>query len=340
MGNMRILIVQTSYLGDTILSTPVIAGIHRLYPLAELWMMTTPAATGLVHRDPLLKGVIAFDKRKQTAGLAGLLRMGQNLRKMRFDRAYALQRSYRTALTLLASGIPHRTGFRNAKLPLIYHTRQTRRPSDHDVLRNLSILTGEAPIAEFDTRLRLYPPPRADLGPDAKHVLAQDKPLALLVPGSAWPTKMWYWEHYRTVAAHFINQGYTVALLGGPADRQVNQRVAEDLDVVDLAGKTTIGEAMAIVQKAHIMICNDSMALHLASAFGIPCVTIFCATCPSFGFGPWRNPKAVVVEKKGLVCKPCARHGGKTCPTGTRACMETLLPEEILAAADKVLSSS
>ena len=120
---MRILIVQTSYLGDTILSTPVIAGVHQLYPQAQLWMMTTPAATGLVARDPLLKGVIAFDKRKQAAGLTGLVRMGQYLREMRFDRIYALQRSYRTALTLLASGIPHRTGFRNAKLPFIYHTK-------------------------------------------------------------------------------------------------------------------------------------------------------------------------------------------------------------------------
>lgn len=337
---MRILIVQTSYLGDTILSTPVIAGVHRLHPRAQLWMMTTPAANGLVARDPLLTGVIAFDKRQEAAGLAGLLRMGQNLRKMRFDRAYALQRSYRTALTLLVSGIPHRTGFRNAKLSYTYHSRQTRRPSDHDVLRNLSILTGEASVAEFDTRLRLYPPPRADLGPDAKHLLAQNKPLALLVPGSAWPTKMWYWEHYRAVASHFIHQGYTVALLGGPADRPVNRRVADDLDVVDLAGQTTIDEAMAIVQNARIMICNDSMALHLASAFGTPCVAIFCATCPSFGFGPWRNPRAVVVEQKGLSCKPCARHGGKTCPTGTRACMEALLPEEIVAAANKVLSSS
>ena len=204
---MRILIVQTSYLGDTILSTPVIAGVHQLYPAAQIWMMTTPAATVLVERDPLLKGVIAFDKRKEAAGLSGLIRMGQNLRKMGFDRVYALQRSYRTALTLLASGIPHRTGFQNAKFPFIYHTRQTRRASDHDVLRNLSILTGEAPITDFDTRLRLYPPPRDTLGPTAIQLLTQNKPLALLVPGSAWPTKMWHWEHYRTVAVHFLDQG-------------------------------------------------------------------------------------------------------------------------------------
>jgi len=334
---MRILIIQTSYLGDTILSTPVIAALHELYPSARMWMMTTPAGTKLVERDPLLEGVIAFDKRGRAAGLSGLLRVGHDLRKMGFERVYALQRSYRTALMLLASGIPHRTGFANAKLPFVFKTRPTRRPEDHDVLRNLSLLAGEAPLEEFDTRLRLYPPAYADLGPATQRLLDQTAPIALLVPGSAWPTKMWAWRHYRTVADHFRNRGYSVALLGGADDREINRKVADGLGVCDLAGQTSVAEAMAIVQRARIMVCNDSMALHMASAFQIPCVAVFCATCPSFGFGPWQNPNAIVVEKKGLACKPCARHGGKTCPTGTHACMQALLPAEILAAADKVL---
>ena len=334
---MRILIVQTSYLGDTILSTPVIAGIHQLHPSAEIWMMTTPFATGLVARDPLLAGVIPFDKRGQAAGLSGLARMGMALRKMKFERVYAIQRSYRTAFTLMAGNIPHRTGFRNAKLSFIFHSKQTRQPSDHDVLRNLSLLSGEAPLETFNTRLRLFPPSLEDLGPDARQLLAQENPIALLVPGSAWPTKMWYWKHYRTVASHFIAQGFTVALLGGPGDRRINQQVSGNLTVLDLAGRTSVADAMALVQHARIMICNDSMALHMASAFRIPCVAIFCATSPSFGFGPWQNPQAIVVETKDLPCKPCTRHGGKTCPAGTRACMDLLLPDEIIAAAEQVL---
>lgn len=336
---MRILIVQTSYLGDTILSTPVIAGVHRLYPEARLWMMTTPAAAGLVERDPLLAGVIPFDKRRQAAGLGGLVGMGLRLRGMGFDRVYALQRSHRTALTLLASGIPRRTGFRNAKLSFVYHHRMPRRPADHDVLRNLSILSGEAPLSTFDTRLRLYPPPPEALGPDAGRLLKTARPMALLVPGSAQATKMWSWRHYRTVAAHFLDEGYTVALLGGPGDREVNRRVADGLAIADLAGRTTVAEAMTVVQHARLVVCNDSMALHLASAFGVPCVAVFCATCPSFGFGPWRNPRAVVVEKQGLDCKPCSRHGGRACPTGTRACMDDLPPADIIASAEKVLAA-
>jgi heptosyltransferase-2 len=192
----------------------------------------------------------------------------------------------------------------------------------------------------FDARLRLYPPAKEELGPAAQRLLTQGKPVALLVPGSAWPTKMWSWKHYHTVADHFLRRGFTVGLLGGPGDRHVNRKVADGLDVIDLAGMTSVAEAMAIVQEARIMVCNDSMALHMASAFHIPCVAVFCATCPSFGFGPWQNPGAIVVEKEGLSCKPCARHGGKTCPEGTNACMENLLPENIIMAADKVMNAS
>ena len=97
---MRILLVQTSFLGDTVLSTPVIAGIKQLHPQAELWMLTTPAGRELVKNDALLAGVLAYDKRGEDAGVAGLMRLAAKLRTMSFDRVYALQRSARTSLLL------------------------------------------------------------------------------------------------------------------------------------------------------------------------------------------------------------------------------------------------
>ncbi|NDC37598.1 MAG: hypothetical protein EBZ48_06050, partial [Proteobacteria bacterium] len=95
---MRILLVQTSFLGDVILSTPVLAALRQEFPAAELWMMTTPAAKSLVERDPLLSGVITFDKNGSERTVAALWRKAAELRRMRFDIAYALQRSARTAM--------------------------------------------------------------------------------------------------------------------------------------------------------------------------------------------------------------------------------------------------
>jgi heptosyltransferase-2 len=73
------------------------------------------------------------------------------------------------------------------------------------------------------------------------------------------------------------------------------------------------------------------MALHMASAFRIPTVAVFCATAPEFGFGPWENPESVVVQDATLPCKPCGRHGSNRCPNGTEACM-TIDANEVINA--------
>ncbi len=336
----RILLVQTSYLGDTILSTPLIAALHQLHPGSELWMMTTPAAADLVRSDPLVHRVIVFDKRVRDRGLAGLLRMSRQLRTLDFERSYALQRSYRTALMLGLSGIRHRTGFRKAKWSFLYHTRQPRDPDQHDVHRNLALLAGEAPVGTFTTDLRLFPPSIDRIDPDLAVHLRHAVPYIILVPGSAWETKRWHWQHFRTVAERLLDHGRRVILIGGAEDRAINRRVARGRPIIDLTARTSVAEAMTIVQHAGGIVCNDSMALHLASAFHKPCVAVFCATSPAFGFGPWQNPNAVVVEVDGLPCRPCARHGGRHCPTGTSDCMTAPPPETVLDALQSVMDLS
>ncbi len=331
---MKILIVQTSFLGDTILSTPVIAGVKKIYTDAELWMMTTPLSAQLVSRDPLLTGVIPHDKRGKDAGLKGLFTMAGRIRAMEFDLVYALHRSYRTSALLWLSRIPMRIGFREAGFYFLYHQTFPRNPGNHDVLRNLSILKGWGEPSRFATDMRLFAPSLSQLGAAARTLLP-DAPYAVLVPGSAWETKRWHVEGFRRTVRYLGGRGYHVVLLGGPEDAAINRRVADGLDVIDLAGKTSISDAMTIVEHAKLVVCNDSMSLHMASAFKIPTVAVFCATSLALGFGPWKN-NARVVEKK-LDCKPCGRHGGRRCPNGTEACMKEVAFTEVVSAIDTVL---
>jgi len=93
---------------------------------------------------------------------------------------------------------------------------------------------------------------------------------------------------------------------------------------------------MTVTKNSHLLVCNDSMALHMGSALKTPTVVIFCATSPSFGFGPWKNPKAIIVEEHSLACKPCRRHGSMTCPESTNACM-MLSSEPVIDACFKLL---
>jgi heptosyltransferase-2 len=333
---MKILIVQTSFLGDTILSTPVVAGIRQIYPEAELWMMTTPLSTQLVSRDPLLTGVIAYDKRGEDAGLKGLVAMAERIRSMDFDLVYALHRSYRTSVLLWLAKIPMRIGFRKAGFPFLYHQTFDRNPKDHDVIRNLSILKGWDEPSSFETDMRLYAPSAQELS-DALRALLPDAPYAVLVPGSAWETKRWHAEGFRKTAVFLKDRGFRVVLLGGPEDAVTNHQVADGLDVIDLAGKTSISDAMYVVSQAKLVVCNDSMSLHMASAFKIPTVAVFCATSPALGYGPWKN-NARVVEKQ-LACKPCGRHGGRRCPNGTEACMKDVDFDEVVSAINAVLET-
>lgn len=333
---MRILLAQTSFLGDTILSTPVISAIKTLYPQAELWMMTTPLSSELVRRDPLLSGVITHDKRNQDSGLAGLVRFSQRLKAMQFDRVYSLHRSHRTSLLLWLANIPLRIGCADAKLPFFYHHLRERDFQHHDVVRNLSILKGEMALDSNTAEMRLFPPPSHEINPEIIERLPSSFNYAVLVPGSVWNTKMWHWEGFRAVARFLLASGIQVILLGSKSDNKVCTKVSQGLDIINLAGRTTISEAMFVVKNARLMVCNDSMSLHMASAMKIPTVVVFCATSPDFGYGPWNN-RAIIVEKKDLECKPCRTHGSPKCPNGTEACMRDLPADQVVRAVHELM---
>ena len=334
---MKILLVQTSFLGDTILSTPVISAIKSLYPEAELWMMTTPLSADLVKRDPLLKGVIPLDKRKSDSGLIGMLSMSRRLKSMAFDRAYSLHRSYRTSLLLWLARIPMRIGCADAKGRFLYHRIKKRNFEQHDVIRNMSILEGEVDLDPETMQMRLFAPEWQEMDIRLRQILPTPGSYAVMAPGSAWRTKMWHWQGFRAVADHLLERNIKVVLLGALSDQAVCAKVAKDLPVIDLSGKTRIAEAMTIVQNARLMVCNDSMSLHMASAMHIPTVVVFCATSPSFGYGPWKN-RAIVIEQKNLDCKPCRRHGSVKCPNGTEACMRGPSPQLVIEAIHALLN--
>lgn len=334
---MKILIVQTSFLGDTILSTPVIAAVKRRHPHAELWMMTTPLSRHLVVNDPRLNGVIPFDKRGTAKGFKGLLAMATTVRAMNFDRVYSLHRSLRTSAMLALARIPERFGFSKAKGAFFYHHTFSRDPGVHDVLRNLAILGDDTQISESDTEMRLFPPPDETVSHEIKTSIPPG-PFALIVPGSAWKTKMWDSQGYQTVAEALMNRGIPVVVAGGPDEAAACRQVATGNTAINMAGKTGIPEMIWIAKRASVIICNDSMALHLASALKIPNVAIFCSTTPSFGFGPWKN-RAIVVEKE-LSCRPCGRHGKRECPKHSEACMKKISPEEVLTAVESLIGEN
>ncbi|SMC44773.1 heptosyltransferase-2 [Desulfocicer vacuolatum DSM 3385] len=334
---MKILLVQLSYLGDMILSTPVISGLKKIYPKATLTVMTTPLAAPLVENDPLVHDIIVFDKRGSEKNLSGILKKANQLRQAGFDRVYSLHRSPRTAILLFVAGIPVRTGFKDAKLHFLYTDQRQKKIEGHSAIRNLSLLFNELPEAELNQELRLFAPRQEHLLKKAKINFPSADDFIIMAPGSAWKTKQWHWQGYSSVGHYFAQQGKTIVLVGGPADTSVCAKINDQGDFLDLSGKISLSNTLYLMEKTKLLICNDSMALHMASAFKIPTVAVFCATSPEFGFGPWQNPDAMVVEDATLECKPCRRHGSNQCPNGTEACMK-ISARQVIDACKKVLT--
>lgn len=333
---MKVLLVQTSFLGDTILSTPLIAALKNKHPQAELWMLTTRESRALVEHDPLVAGVLVFDKRGTDRGIGGLRRKARELRGHDFAVAYSLHRSYRTALLLRLSGIPERIGFNLLRLAAFYTRRVERPAGGHEVERNLALLGADATGGD----LRLTPAPLDQLPSERRELLESLVGCAVLAPGSVWETKRWSWREYRRVVSQLSTRGYRVVLVGAPAERAICDSVGEGLAALNLAGKLSLGELLNLVQRAGLVICNDSMVLHLASAFQVPTIAVFCATSPDYGFGPWRNSRALVVGRDDLSCRPCRRHGSRACPNGTRACMDALPAEFVMRAIEQLSRNS
>ncbi len=333
---MNILLVQLSFLGDMILSTPVIAGIKKIHPTASLSVLTTPLAAALIENDPLVDTVLTFDKRGRDKSISGMMAKASLLSTYGFDRVYSLHRSYRTSMLLALSNIPERIGFKDAHLSFLYTARRTKKTADHAVIRNLSLLFEELPERALETPLRLFSPHFDALSRDAKALIPKTEDMIVLAPGSAWKTKQWHWQGYASVAQYFCKLGKTVVLMGGPDDRAVCQKINAQSDTLDFSGRLTLSDTLYLMKQSRLLICNDSMALHMASAFRIPTVAVFCATSPAFGFGPWQNPYAVVVQDDTLGCKPCRRHGSNRCPKGTEACM-TIDAESVIHACTTLL---
>lgn len=318
--NLKILVIQTAFLGDVILSSPVISNLKTIYPQSEIYTLTTPLAAQFFKFDPRVKEALVFKKRDEHSGIFGLLKLVEELRKIDFDKIFSLHRSIRTSLLVSKLGVKDTVGFQDAWGSFLYKKRVKKAEAPHAVLRYLSILELQNPNIE----LELYPDPNYKV-PEGDYIC--------LFPGSEWYTKRW--QGYREAAEILISKGKKVVVLGSPQEKAHNKALMNSLPVLDLTGETSIPQTMTIVSKARGVICNDSMALHIASAFKIPRISVFCATSPKFGFGPW-GERGAVIEDIYLPCKPCRRHGSRRCPTGSNLCMTRVSPKEVVLRLDEL----
>lgn len=343
------LVIQTAFLGDMVLTTPLLTELAGRGPVD---VVATPAGAGLLARHPAVRELIVYDKRGADSGAAGLVRLAGRLRARRYDAAYLAQGSTRSAALALLAGIPRRVGFGGSAGRWLYTDRVPYREDRHHAERlwRLAAPAGVGPT-EAELRPSLHP------GPDELTAVAAlvdgatapgcapetgQRPLIALAPGSVWGTKRW--PYYPALAAALASRA-RIAIIGGGGDAALAAEIAGAVSevpgsrpVVDAAGRLSLLASAALIARASVLVTNDSAPLHLASAMGTATVAIFGPTVPEFGFGPLA-PHSITLGHDTLPCRPCDRHGPQRCPLGHWRCMRELDTARVAAAVEHLLAT-
>jgi len=318
------LLIQTAFLGDVVLTTPLLAVLAERH--GPLDVVTTPAAAPLLETHPAVASVIRYDKRAADRGLVGVVRLARRLRGRGYERVYLPHRSWRSAALALLSGAPERVGFAGGPAAACYTRRVPRPATGHEVERLLALAGGSGTGAP-PVRIELTADDRAAADAWLRERRIGDGFVAL-APGSIWGTKRW--PGYAELAAAL---DAPVVVVGGREDAPLAQAVAAAAAGRghSAAGALGLRVSAALIARAAVLVTNDSAPLHLATATGTPVVAIFGPTVPAFGFGP-RGARDRVVEHAALECRPCSAHGPQVCPLAHHRCMKELSVESVAAA--------
>ena len=343
------LVIQTSFLGDMVLTTPLLAELSAHGPVD---VVATPASAPLLANNPHVRDVIVYDKRGAMAGLGGLRRAAEIVRRRRTagggsaprgaGAAYLAQGSVRSAALAVLGGVPERVGFASSAGSVLYTRRVPYREDLHHTERlwQLAMRTITDRPDRTTLRPRLYP--GAAEVDEVDRLLREaghsGEPIIAVAPGSVWATKRW--PYYTELSARLALHG-RIALVGGAADAEHAAPIREALTgdrVIDAIGRLSLLASAELIGRAALLVTNDSAPQHLASAMNTPTVAIFGPTAPAFGYGPLATTH-VVAEHHALPCRPCDRHGPVRCPLGHWRCMRDIPAERVEALAMDLVSS-
>jgi heptosyltransferase-2 len=340
-----VVVIQTAFIGDVVLTLPLIQAIRALYPESSVDVVVTPQSRELFENHPDVREAIGFDKNGADRGLRGLRRIASVLRSRSYDAALVPHRSLRSALLTLLAGVPVRIGFNRSAGRMFLTATEIYRKNQHEIDRNLSLLGKLTHVPLRRELPRLYP---SDA--DKKRVerllieleIGRPGRMIAMAPGTVWNTKRWLKERFASLAVKFDDEGYDVVLLGGEGDFGLCTEIhalSGSSHVHSVAGMLSLLQSAELIRRCALLVCNDSAPMHLAAGVGTPVVALFGATVPAFGFGP-PGPFDRVVETEGLKCRPCSIHGGDKCPIKTFDCMVDVSYERVFRTAMETIARS
>lgn len=328
---MNYLIIGPAWIGDMVMAQSLYQVLKQQTPDAVIDVLAPAWALPLLQYMPEVHHAIEAPLRHGELGLKVRYALGKVLRDKDYDRAIILPRSYKSALIPWFAKIPHRTGWigeqRWGVVNDIRRLNKTRYPRVIDRYVALGLAEGDA-LPESLPLPRLEVPKNAVLATQKKFALeGKTKPVVALCPGAEYGrSKRWPARHFASLSTTLCQQGYAVWLLGSPKEKTVADEVQalSEENVVNLAGQTSLEEAVHVLSMADIAVTNDSGLMHIAAAVSTRVVALYGSSDPTYT--PPLTDKATILSRH-LSCSPCFK---RECPFGHYRCLEELEPTLVL----------
>ena len=331
----KILVIQTAFIGDVVLSTALIESLHEQYPLAAIDIMVRQGNDSLFTQHPFINEVIVWNKKKKK--YIHWLQLLFKIRTSKYDAIVNVQRFAATGLWTALSKAKFKIGFdKNPFSFLFTHAIKHLEIQNgmHEIDRNHQLIEVLGTISL--NKPKLYPS-HEDVEKVSKY---QGLPYLCIAPASVWYTKQYPIANWVAFLQAIPFDG-PIYILGGAGDRSIGDKIIDALgsnkQLINLAGVLGFLASAALQHKALLNYVNDSAPMHFASAVNAPVVAIYCSTIPAFGYGPLSDQRFVVQTEENLACRPCGIHGKKKCPLEHFNCAHSIQFQQLTAPLLQVL---
>jgi len=337
----RILIRGANWVGDAIMTTPVIRALRKNYPKSHITVLAKPWVVPVYETNPHVNEVMVYENAGRHKMGWGTLRLAKDIRTRKFDLAVLMQNAFEAALLTFLAGVPERLGYNTDGRTLLLNPAVKMDPAlkkGHLIDYYIAILTSVglgADGRELDLHLNSQDKEWAKEFIAENGLNGYGRPVLGINPGATGGTaKRWFPERYAELAKCLARKYDTrVIIFGGPADHDLGERICFTAPgtCVNMAGKTSLSRAFALIGTCDLFVTNDSGLMHAAAALDVNQVAVigstdFMATAPV-------NQNSIMVREK-VHCSPCLK---KDCPTDHR-CMDRISVGKVMDACDLLLN--
>ncbi len=336
----KILVIQTAFIGDAILTLPMIQVLKRMHPSSKIDVLSIPATSELFTASPYVNNVIVIDKHGKHKRLFSMRNLINQIKTNNFSMLYSPHRSLRTALIVMQSKIVETFGFSNSSFKHVFKYIVEYKHNKHEVQRNFDLIGFNYRAEEWKIL------PEVDIPVETKKLVDDffvdyelTGKISAIAPGSVWNTKQYPHEYFEEVIKYLLHNDMKVLLIGGANESDLCKGIADKFNgkVISIAGKFSLLGSIEILKRTKLLISNDSAPTHLGMCSNIHVLTIYCSTVADFGFYPYNN-KSCYLSFDNLTCKPCGVHGYNECPRHTFECGYKLTPDRVIFKIEEMLN--